>query len=164
MKRRRRRWREGNSLRARDSKGIVMAKDDIITHTDKELAPVFEELRRREPIFHTAEFGKTLADFEKAMAPEYWEVGASGKRYTREFVLLTLERHPPVDAALAGWHTYDHALRRLSIDTYLFTYTLRQGERITRRSTVWQKISDGWRILYHQGTIVSSEEDNGIPA
>jgi len=25
--------------------------------------------------------------------------------------------------------------------------------RLTRRATIWQKTSDGWKILYHQGTI-----------
>jgi hypothetical protein len=32
---------------------------------------VFEELSRREPIFHTPDFGTTRIDFENAMAPEY---------------------------------------------------------------------------------------------
>ena len=119
--------------------------------TDRE---VFEELRRREPIFHTPAFG---VDFEKAMAPDYWEVGASGRRYSREFILRTLAQNPPVDAAAAGWKSEDHSLRRLSPDTYLFTYTLHQGDRVTRRATIWRNVGDGWQILYHQGTIVSAE-------
>jgi hypothetical protein len=30
---------------------------------------------------------------------------------------------------------------------------------VTRRSTVWQKTGEGWRILFHQGTIVTGEDD-----
>jgi hypothetical protein len=75
-----------------------------------------------------------------------------------------LEQYPPVDAAAAGWQCYDHALRRLGPDTFLLTYTLRQVERVTRRATIWQSTSAGWRILYHQGTIVSAEEDDTFPA
>ena len=48
--------------------------------------------------------------------------------------------------------------------SYLFTYTLRQRERLTRRATIWQSTGDGWRILYHQGTLVSAEEDDVVPA
>lgn len=141
-----------------------MTNREAFTRIEHDLLPVFEELRRREPIFHTQEFGTTLADFEKITTPEYWEVGASGRRYSREFILRTLDENPPVDAASAGWLSYDHGLRRLGPDTYLFTYTLRQGERLTRRATVWQSGFGGWRILYHQGTIVSAEEDDVVPA
>jgi hypothetical protein len=140
-----------------------MADNMAFTHIDSELLPVFEELRRREPIFHTPEFGATRIDFETAMAPEYWEVGASGRRYSREFILRTLELSPPVDADTAGWQSSDYGLRRLGPDTYLFSYTLRQGERITRRATIWQSSANGWHILYHQGTIVTAEEE-GVPA
>jgi hypothetical protein len=140
-----------------------MPDEKIFAHTDPDLSQVLEELRRREPIFHSAEFGATRADFERATAPEYWEVGASGRRYSREFILRGLEGNPPVEAASAGWRCYDHALRRLGTDTYLLTYTLRQIDRLTRRATIWQTAPAGWRILYHQGTIVSAEEDDAFP-
>jgi hypothetical protein len=43
----------------------------------------------------------------------------------------------------------------LDEDTYLLTYTLLQDKaRLTRRATIWLKTSDGWKIVYHQGTIV----------
>jgi hypothetical protein len=37
---------------------------------------------------------------------------------------------------------------------YLLTYTLFQGVRTTRRSTIWERTSDGWQALFHQGTLV----------
>jgi hypothetical protein len=141
-----------------------MTNHEVFTHTASDLLSVFEEFRRREPIFHTREFGTTIADFERATAPEYWEVGASGRRYSREFILRTLDQNPPTDAASAGWQSYDHGLRRLGSETYLFTYTLRQAERVTRRATIWQITPEGWCILYHQGTIVSVEEDDAVPS
>jgi len=141
-----------------------MTNHEVFTYIDPDLFAVLEELRRREPIFHTPEFGTTLADFEKATAPEYWEVGASGQRYSREFILRTVDPISLRDAASAGWQSYDHGLRRLGPDTYLFAYTLRQAERLTRRATIWQTTAKGWRILYHQGTIVSAEEDDAFPS
>jgi hypothetical protein len=35
---------------------------------------------------------------------------------------------------------------------------LHQAERVTRRATIWQTTGKGWRILYHQGTIVYAGE------
>src|ERR1700739_146583 len=141
-----------------------MSKQPIFTHVPADLAPVLEELRRREPIFHTPEFGTTVADFKRATAPDYWEVGAPGRRSSREFIRRHLDKDAPVDAAAAGWQSHDHGLRRLGTDTYLFTYTLRQGERVTRRATIWERTGDGWRVVYHQGTMVSVEEDDTAPA
>jgi hypothetical protein len=48
-----------------------MVDDIVFTHIDSDLLQVFEELSRREPIFHTPDFGTTRIDFENAMAPEY---------------------------------------------------------------------------------------------
>ena len=127
--------------------------------TDPDLLLILEELRPLEPIFHTREFGLTREDFEKRMMPEYWEVGASGRRYSRDYILEFLGRNPPVEAWAAGWQTADHAVRRLGRETYLLTYSLSQGERFTRRSTIWQRREGVWRIVYHQGTIVDEQHE-----
>lgn len=140
-----------------------MAPHAIFTHTEPDLLPMLEELRRLEPIFHTPEFGVTLADFQHRMAPNYWEIGASGRRYSRDFILHHLEKSPPVDAQTAGWIASNHALQRLGPDTYLFTYTLQQEVRLTRRATIWQNTPQGWHILYHQGTIASASDDDVTP-
>ena len=140
-----------------------MTNREVFTQVDPGLHSVFDALRRREPIFHTPEFGTTVSDFESMMAPDYWEVGASGRRYSRAFILHHLSQNPPVDAASAGWRSYDHGLRLLGPDTYLFTYTLLQADRPTRRATIWRSTPEGWRILYHQGTIITANEDDVAP-
>jgi hypothetical protein len=131
--------------------------------TDAELLSVLEELRAREPIFHTATFGRTHAEWERVLLPEFWEVGASGRRYSRAWILEMLEANPPVDAAEAGWTTRDFAVRRLGGETYLATYTLDQCGRITRRATLWLRDDGAWRAAYHQGTVVEVEEDDRLP-
>ena len=122
--------------------------------TEPELREVLDELVRREPIFHRTEFGTTRTDFENMTLTDFWEVGASGSRYSREYVLSELEkryRHPAEDV----WETSDFHCRRLAPDVYLLTYTLLQNqERKTRRSTIWQRTTSGWKIVFHQGTIV----------
>ena len=143
---------------------LVMNSKLVFTHTEYELLSILEELRQREPIFHSPGFGSSLAEYEEGTATDYWEVGASGRRYSRDFILRNLYDKPPAFANSLGWESWDHALRRLGTDTYLITYVLQQGDRLTRRATIWQSTPDGWRILYHQGTVVSAEEDDVAPS
>jgi hypothetical protein len=124
---------------------------------DASLEQVLAELREREPIFHRLELGTTRPDFEAQTAPDFWEVGALGRVYTREVVWATLaERYGnPAYAANDEWTTSDFAVREIAPETYLLTYVLRQDERVTHRLTVWQGATGRWRILYHQGTPIS---------
>ena len=131
-------------------------KPRIAAVTAPELLEVLEELRRREPIFHHPEFGTTRRDFEAMTDQNFWEVGASGRRYSREFVLDTLENRAP-DAEESKWLTRDFQCREIAADNYLITYTLHQGARITRRATLWRRTREGWKILYHQGTLAELE-------
>jgi hypothetical protein len=122
--------------------------------TAPELQDVLAELSVREPIFHRPEFGTSRADFERMTAEDFWETGASGRRYSREFVLNELEKHLSKSHEDV-WETRDFYCRKLGEETYLLTYTLLQGgERLTRRATIWERSKDGWKIVYHQGTVV----------
>lgn len=122
--------------------------------TDPALFGILEELKNREPIFHRPEFGTTRADFEGMMHADFWEIGASSRRYSREYVLAELQRrhqHPHEDV----WETSEFHCRQLAPAIYLLTYTLIQNKiRKTRRSTIWHRTEVGWKIMFHQGTIV----------
>jgi hypothetical protein len=122
--------------------------------TDPSLVDALDELIRREPIFHRPEFGTTRSDFESMIHVDFWEIGASGRRYSRDYVLSELEnrhRHSGVDL----WETTDFHCRKLAPNLYLLTYTLLQDlVRKTRRSTIWQHTETGWKILFHQGTVI----------
>lgn len=128
--------------------------------TEPKLREILQELRSREPIFHRPEFGTTRADFVAMTGKDFWEVGASGRRYSREHILDVLEDRHQVASHLAledTWEATDFACRELGSDTYLLTYTLTQGQRKTRRATVWRRLPEGWKILFHQGTVVEDD-------
>jgi hypothetical protein len=129
-----------------------MSSDPDLT-TESSLLGILEELRAREPICHRPELGTTRADFEAQLAEDFWEVGASGRRYSRELVLDTLEERwsRPHDDP---WETSDFHCREVGRDTYALTYTLRQKQRVTRRLTIWRKAQGRWSALFHQGTVV----------
>lgn len=128
--------------------------------TDSRLRDILQELRGREPVFHRPEHGTRRPDFEQMTDEGFWEVGASGRRYSRDHVLDVLEDRHQVASHLAledTWEASDFACRELGTDTYLLTYTLLQGSRKTRRLTVWRHSPEGWKILFHQGTVVEDD-------
>lgn len=123
--------------------------------TDDRLAHVLEQLVAREPIFHRPEFGTSRADFERMTETTFWEVGASGKRYSREEVLDELERRYSKPVEEESLQSKDFRCQELSESVYLLTYALLQGSRESRRATIWRSTAEGWKIVYHQGTLLS---------
>lgn len=128
-----------------------------ILKTEPSLLGILEELKQREPIFHRPELGTSRAVFENMTVPDFWEVGASGQPYSRQYVIDTVvDRYmDPTYISNDKWETRDFQCREIAPHNYLLTYTLIQdGTRTTRRSTIWRKTTTGWQIVYHQGTIV----------
>jgi hypothetical protein len=122
--------------------------------TAPELEPVLRELQRREPLFHRAELGTTRPDCEAMTTADFWEIGASGRRYSREYVLSVLEDRRAGSGPIDVWSTTDFHCRQLAKNVYLLTYTLFQGARTTRRATIWERNAEGWQAVFHQGTVV----------
>ena len=92
---------------------------------------LLQELRQREPAFHQAELCATLAQLERCTDPHFWEVGASGTGYSRETVIAIVEERFRTQA---------------EVDT---------SEWMSRRMSVWGRVEGEWRILYHEGTLVT---------
>ena len=77
------------------------------------LEPVLLELQRREPLFHHPELGTTRRDFEAMTAEDFWEVGASGRRYSREYVLSVLADRRAGSGPIDVWSATDFHCRQL---------------------------------------------------
>jgi hypothetical protein len=94
---------------------------------------------------------------ERYTDPDFWEVGASGTVYTREMVIAIVEERfrTGTEADTSEWEVQEFAGRELGPETYMVTYLLRQGEQVSRRMSVWRRVDEEWRILYHQGTLVT---------
>lgn len=125
--------------------------------TDPTLASVCAELHTREPVFHRPELGTSRRDLENMTDAEFTEVGASGRRYSRAYVIDTLvQRHAASHEDV--WELSQFHCTALAPETYLVTYTLLQeGTRVTRRASIWRRSAGQWRIVYHQGTLVAAE-------
>ena len=44
---------------------------------------------------------------------------------------------------------------KLELDSNTKFITLSQGERVTRRSTIWRRTQHAWQAVFHQGTVVA---------
>lgn len=120
---------------------------------------VADELAAREPIFHRSEFGSTRADFEPMLSDDFWEVGASGRRYCRDTVLQLLDersRRPRAEHLAVS----EFQCRRIAVNHYLVTYRLDHDGRHSRRATIWRYTRQGWQAIYYQGTLIGSEDDS----
>ena len=131
---------------------LKSSPDPDFTTKEKHLE-VMAELMKREPLFHREEFGTTREDYERMTDPDFWEVGASGRRYSRENVVESLEGRYK-NLTHETWYIEDFQCQEVAKDNYLVTYTLFQDDRQSRRSTIWRRSDNDWKIVYHQGTLV----------
>lgn len=114
-----------------------------------------EEVRRLEPLFHAGPAGAERATFDALTAPDFREVGASGRSYAREEVWDALAERGGREPGDETWETSEWRCRQVGTDTFLVTYLLRRADRVSRRLTVWERVFPGWRAVYHQGTLVT---------
>lgn len=137
-----------------------MQNDTFKPVTDAACQAVMDELSRHEPIFHRPEFGTTRSDFEAMITDDFWEIGASGNIYNRSYILEVLEdRHGNTETEYKeDWETGDFYCSMIAENRYLLSYTLTLHGRLTRRTTLWHRTSDGWKAAFHQGTLVKQGE------
>ena len=111
----------------------------------------------REPVFDRTEVIHDAETFEREVAPDFREVGASGNVYDREAVkrtvLARLAGTEPV--SLAGGYRIEAFVARLVADrVVLLTYDLHGQGRVTRRSSLYRRTAGTWQVFFHQGTVV----------
>ncbi len=123
-------------------------------------AEVLATLTEREPIFHNDPPNADRVYLEALIAEDYFEVGGSGRIYSRERVIDTVVDRYDREEPAVEYEIEDFAVRQIAPNMYLATYTLSQPDghetRVTRRSTIWTNSPGQWQVVYHQGTVVAS--------
>lgn len=120
--------------------------------------PVLQELLTLETRFHGWHPAATLAQFDALLAPEFWEIGASGRRYGRAFARAVLaQRAAQAPASAPDWVMADGHVAELAPGLWLLTYALQEPGRRTQRATLWRRGGEaGWQAVFHQGTVVAA--------
>ena len=99
--------------------------------------------------------------------PDFVEIGASGRLWSRPEMIAALTGEPGPNAtteqlghdsatAIRAWSMVG---RRLAADLVLIGYQTAAGGRIARRTSLWQQTGAGWRLLHHQGTLCDRVQD-----
>jgi hypothetical protein len=90
-------------------------------------------------------------EVEGLLHPEFREVGASGRLWDRESMVAALGEEPG-----AGATASEMEARVVADGVVLVTYVAEAAAGRSRRSSVWVRGADGWRVLFHQGTRLAS--------
>ena len=118
---------------------------------------LLETLRALEVALHQPSVRRDRRQLEQLLHPDFREFGRSGRAYDRAEVLELLAGLPQEPRPDQVW-SQDFTLQPLAAGSALLTYRSARVtadgtlERHTNRSSVWQLTSEGWRMLFHQGT------------
>jgi hypothetical protein len=121
---------------------------------EQSIEMILAELAAREPIFDDRKFGTSREALEAMTEETFWEIGASGRVYGRDLVITNLlERYRTQEQH--NWPCRDFTISRLADDLYHLSYILEEPDRLSRRSTFWRRTATGWKIVFHQGTVIA---------
>jgi hypothetical protein len=100
---------------------------------------------------------KSPSRLNEMIVDSFLEIGSSGKRYSKQNVISTLQSAPETKYSLS-----DFAIKEISPEITLATYRVEAVElksgnkRVSFRSSLWKKSNGKWQMLFHQGTPVIS--------
>jgi hypothetical protein len=90
---------------------------------------------------------------EALLHPAFCEFGASGRRWAQADMITSLAAEQPGGEEPLITAT-EITATRLADDVIHLTYLSQRGERRARRSSIWLRTQDGWRVYFHQGTLI----------
>ena len=92
-------------------------------------------------------------DVDALLHPGFSEFGASGRRWGRTEMLAALAAEQPAGEEPAITTT-EMAGTRLADDMIHLTYVSQRAGRRALRSSIWLRTPAGWRVYFHQGTLI----------
>jgi hypothetical protein len=113
-------------------------------------------LRSLEEKLLNQEVRNTRRSLEGLLAPDFREIGSSGRLYAFEEIVTSLLEEPADGTTRT---LTDFKIQPLAADVMLATY---RSERTapdapsvrSLRSSIWRRDTDGiWRMVFHQGTM-----------
>jgi ribonuclease HI len=91
--------------------------------------------------------------YEAALAPDFSEIGASGRRWSRDEILEALHADPPNDAIAIESFELAELAPGVLVATFDMVATGPDGVPArSRRSSTWVSRDGRWLMHFHQGT------------
>ncbi|TAK97247.1 MAG: DUF4440 domain-containing protein, partial [Aquabacterium sp.] len=119
------------------------------------MADLLETLIQLERTLHHPGAALSAAQCDDLLHADFFEVGKSGLRYSRQQVLAYLSQVPAAAASVVD--SSDYRVHELGPDCALLTYAcIHESEGCAVkvwRSSIWRQTASGWQLFYHQGTV-----------
>ena len=124
--------------------------------TPSERTGIRDELAGLAATLHRPAPGWARADLSRLVTRDFWEIGASGRRYSRDYVLDVLQERNWAGTP-APFAPSDFQVQPLDKDLFLLSYDLNQDGRLTRRASLWFRTPLGWKCRFHTGTPIEPD-------
>jgi len=122
-------------------------------------AELLATLRELEEALHSNEVRRNPKRLERLLHSEFEEIGRSGRRYDRAEMVRGLLEGGEMPQVVSSNYTailLTEGAALLSYDSALVDHG-GKPYRKSRRSSLWLKSPDGWRLRFHQGTPAHEE-------
>jgi hypothetical protein len=93
------------------------------------------------------------ARLRQLLAPDFVEIGASGRRWNLDGIVTMLRDESAGDGDEAVLPA-DVSARTLAQGVVQVFWESNKAGRRARRTSIWCERADGWRQVYHQGTLL----------
>ena len=90
---------------------------------------------------------------DRHLASDFHEFGRSGQSWSREQILAA-----PIGDIDSVIPLPDFSVRSITDHVALVTYRSVVESRVSLRSSIWSRSSDGWVLEFHQGTPTTSTD------
>lgn len=107
----------------------------------------------------TFEVRQSITELRKRIAPDFREIGASGDYFGLENILERLPTEQTWSAVVQDFEftQYSDDMCQLIFRAFIKGNDADEGT-YSRRSSLWQKFGDEWKVVFHQGTKVKPFE------
>jgi hypothetical protein len=109
------------------------------------------ELPALEQTLWRAETRFDRALMEATFAPEFFEFGRSGRRYSRAEMMFGAGDAEEIDATLHALTVTDLS-DTIALVTYISEVRHPAGTEWANRASIWDRSSGHWQLRFHQGT------------
>jgi hypothetical protein len=107
-----------------------------------------DEIREVEEQLVTPAVRASADALDRLVSDQFVELGSSGRVYTKPDVIAQMLAQPNITIDVA-----DFQVLAVTPDVALATY--RTGRSV--RSSLWRREGEAWRIVFHQGTPITTE-------
>jgi hypothetical protein len=103
-------------------------------------------------------FRKDAAAVSALLADDFREFGSSGRIFNKQQIIVELAAEPPGRTISLEDFACQQIAPEAALITYRTTNPATDPPRTALRSSLWILRDNGWQILFHQGTLLPSQQ------